>query len=130
MNSHPSEKITINANTTDLGKIDLLVEEGFYATRTEFIKTSMKLLLDKHEEETRHIMKTKLVSEYVVGLLVITKSDLEALKKCHQMKKIEVVGLLIIDKDITLELAKETISSITSYGVCRCAKEIKAYYNI
>ena len=37
-----SEKITINVGLVDLGQIDLLVDEGFYANRTDFIRTAIR----------------------------------------------------------------------------------------
>ena len=39
-------------------------------------------------------------------------------------------GLLVIEKDVSLELMKATISAIEIYGVCRCDKEIKQYYGL
>lgn len=124
------EKITINANTSDLGKIDLLVEEGFYTTRTEFIKTGMKLLLDKHEEETKHLIHTKSNDDWVIGVSVITKQELENIKIKGQTKSILCMGLLVIDNDISFDLIKETIISIKVYGVCRCSQQIKQYYSL
>jgi Arc/MetJ-type ribon-helix-helix transcriptional regulator len=35
-----TEKITLNLGPVDLGQIDLLVQEGFYSNRTDFIGTS------------------------------------------------------------------------------------------
>ncbi|PWC41436.1 CopG family transcriptional regulator, partial [Azospirillum sp. TSO22-1] len=43
-----SEKITINLGYVDLGHIDLLVQEGFYANRTDFIRTAIRNQIDRH----------------------------------------------------------------------------------
>jgi Arc/MetJ-type ribon-helix-helix transcriptional regulator len=37
-----TEKITINLGLVDLGQIDLLVQEGFYTNRTDFIRTAIR----------------------------------------------------------------------------------------
>lgn len=124
------EKITINANTSDLGKIDLLISEGFYTTRTEFIKTGMKLLLDKHEDDTKRLIHTKSNDNWVIGVSVITKQELENLKSKRKTTSILCMGLLVIDKDISLELIQETIKTIKVYGVCRCSQQIKQYYSL
>ena len=37
-----TEKITINLGLVDLGQIDLLVQEGFYTNRTDFVRTAIR----------------------------------------------------------------------------------------
>jgi Arc/MetJ-type ribon-helix-helix transcriptional regulator len=37
-----SEKITINLGYVDLGRVDLLVQEGFYSNRSDFIRTAIR----------------------------------------------------------------------------------------
>jgi Arc/MetJ-type ribon-helix-helix transcriptional regulator len=36
-----TEKLTVNLTPVDLGRIELLVEQGFYANRAEFIRTAI-----------------------------------------------------------------------------------------
>jgi Arc/MetJ-type ribon-helix-helix transcriptional regulator len=43
--SENTEKITINLGLVDLGQIDLLVQEGFYTNRTDFIRTAIRTQL-------------------------------------------------------------------------------------
>lgn len=128
MNTSPLEKITINANTADLGKIDLLVSEGFFATRTEFIKLAIKALLEQHEQDTRDILKIKVKNDWFIGVSAIAKSELEVLKAKGQKKTIVGMGLLVIDQDIPLQLLQDVITAIKVYGVCRCAPDIKTHY--
>ena len=54
-----TEKITININAVDLGYIDVLVREGYYATRTEFIKTAIKQQLERHNRELERMIERK-----------------------------------------------------------------------
>lgn len=128
-----TEKITININTVDLGYIDLLVNEGYYATRTEFIKTAIKKQLDKHEGDTRKLIQKKEDYGYQlsVGIGGFTKAELEAiLQKNGSRLKVVFVGLFILPKDITFELLEQTVESIKVYGVCRCSQEIKEKYGL
>ena len=61
-----TEKITINMSVVDLGKVDLLVQEGFYQNRTDFIRTAIRSQLDKHQTE----MKDAVVrNAYGMGIL-------------------------------------------------------------
>lgn len=132
MNINMTEKITINANTADLGLIDLLVSNGFYASRTEFIKVAIKSKLDSHEEDSKRLLDStgSQGGIFYVGLYLLKKEELEQLKRKGKTKKIVGAGLLQIDLDIPLELLKETITSIKAYGVVRCAPEVKAHYRI
>ncbi len=132
MNTNTTEKITINANTADLGLIDLLVDEGFYATRTEFIKTAIKAQLNTHSADKQRLIDTKSKSgdDWYMGVGAISLAELETLKKRGKTKKITAVGLLVIDKDIPLNLLKDTVTSIKVYGVCRCTPEVRAAYGL
>jgi metal-responsive CopG/Arc/MetJ family transcriptional regulator len=53
-------------NTVDLGKIDLLVHEGIYSNRTDFIRTAIGNLLDKHSFE---IQQSVVRHSFVIGFL-------------------------------------------------------------
>ena len=48
-----TEKITINLGLVDLGQIDLLVQEGFYQNRTDFIRTAIRNQLGAHADAGR-----------------------------------------------------------------------------
>jgi Arc/MetJ-type ribon-helix-helix transcriptional regulator len=129
-----TEKITININTIDLGHIDLLVNEGYYATRTEFIKTAVKKQLDRHEEDTKKLIEQKAKHgdyELSIGVGGFTKSELERIIQKKEAKiKMIFIGLFITPKDVTLELLEQAVESIKVYGVCRCSQEIKDRYGL
>lgn len=117
-----SEKITINLGYVDLGRIDLLVQEGFYSNRSDFIRTAIRNQLDTHVETVsksieRHTME--------LGLRDYTRADLEALKAEGEVLHVKVVGLARIASDVTPELALETIGSITVLGALQASPEIK-----
>src|SRR5512146_2108551 len=96
------EKITINLGYVDLGQIDLLVQEGFYANRTDLIRTATRNLLAVHADSVRQAAARKTLS---LGVLYVTQADLQARKAAGETLDIRVLGLATIDPDVTPELA-------------------------
>lgn len=118
-----TEKITINLGYVDLGRIDLLVQEGFFSNRTDFIRTAIRQQLRSQSEEVaRSIDRHKLE----VGLLELGVADLEAARAANEMLHVKVVGLLRIAADVTPELALKTIGSLTVLGALQASRELKA----
>ena len=118
-----TEKITINLGFVDLGHIDLLVREGFYSNRSDFIRTAIRNQLSTHGEEVR---KSIVRHTLELGLRHYTKEDLEALKAAGEKLRIKVLGLASIAADVTPALALATIESITVLGALHASKEIKS----
>jgi Arc/MetJ-type ribon-helix-helix transcriptional regulator len=118
-----SEKITINLGYVDLGRIDLLVKEGFYSNRTDFIRTAIRTHLSTHREAvTESIVRHTLE----LGLRDYSRSDLEAVKTAGKKLHIKVVGLVRIAADVPPKLALATIESITVLGALQASAEVKA----
>ncbi len=118
-----SEKITINLGFVDLGHIDLLVEEGFYSNRSDFIRTAIRNHLDRHAESVR---TTVVRRELDVGLRRYAKADLEAVRAAGETLEIQVLGLAVIADDVTPDLARETIASIHVLGALQASAAVKA----
>lgn len=121
--SGDSEKITINLGFVDLGHIDLLVREGFYSNRTDFIRTAIRNQLASHADALRQSI---LRNTFELGLRRLSRQELEAVKAKGERLRIQVVGLATIDDDVTPELALDTIESITALGAIRAGKDVKA----
>ena len=117
------EKITINMPPVDLGQIDLLVREGFYQNRTDFIRTAIRNQLNTHAEAVRQTVVRK---ELVLGLQHYSRSDLEAVREAGEMLEIRVLGLASIAEDVTPELALATIRSVSVLGAFRASSSVKA----
>ena len=118
-----TEKITINLGLVDLGQVDLLVQEGFYSNRTDFIRTAIRDRLATHAEEVRQTVARKTL---VLGLQHYTRRDLEAVQEAGETLEIKVLGLASIADDVPPELAQETIDSIVVLGAFRASPAIKA----
>jgi Arc/MetJ-type ribon-helix-helix transcriptional regulator len=117
-----TEKITINISVVDLGRIDLLVEQGFYSTRTDFIRTAIRNHLNTHSSTIEEAVTRRAI---VVGVLDFAQKDLNRYLKNKEQVDIRVVGMLYIEKDVTPELARATIKSIKVLGVFRASDEVK-----
>lgn len=120
-----TEKITINMNVVDLGKVDLLVEQGFYSNRTDFIKTSIRTQLLNHADIVDKIIVEK---SYTLGVTHFTKEYLENLHNEHKSLDVKVVGLLIIADDVDTTLAANTINSLKIMGVFKANDKIKSLF--
>ena len=118
-----SEKITVNLGYVDLGHIDLMVQEGFYANRTDFIRTAIRNQLERHGDAAKRSVARKGLE---LGLLQYTRKDLEAARAAGEKLHIRVLGLASIAADVTPELAGSTIASITVLGALHASPAVKA----
>jgi len=118
-----TEKITINLGLVDLGQIDLLVQEGFYSNRTDFIRTAIRNQLAVHKEEVKRTVARKTL---VLGVQHYTRSDLEAALAAGEKLQINVLGLASIADDVSPELALATIDSVEVLGAFRASPAVRA----
>jgi Arc/MetJ-type ribon-helix-helix transcriptional regulator len=118
-----TEKITINLGLVDLGQIDLLVQEGFYANRTDLIRTAIRSQLATHAEAVHHTVARKTL---VLGVQYYSRRDLEAVRDAGQRLEIRVLGLASIAEDVSPELALATIASVEVLGALRASPAVKA----
>ena len=118
-----SEKITINLGHVDLGHIDLMVQEGFYSNRTDFIRTAIRNQLERHADAVKQAIGRKKVE---LGLHHFSREDLEAIRAAGEVLHIRVLGLASIAADVTPELARATIGSIAVLGALHASSAVKA----
>jgi len=118
-----TEKITINLGYVDLGQVDLMVQEGFYSNRTDFIRTAIRNQLERHAD----VVKQSTVRNSLdLGLRHYSRADLEAAQRAGQMLQINVLGLATIAPDVTPELARATITSVSVLGALHATPAVKA----
>ena len=118
-----SEKITINLGYVDLGHIDLMVQDGFYSNRTDFIRTAIRNQLERHGDAVKQSVARKRLS---LGLSHFSRQDLEAVKAAGERLDIQVLGLASIGLDVTPELARQTIASVQVLGALHASAAVKA----
>lgn len=118
-----TEKITINMAAVDLGKIDLLVQEGLYSNRTDFIRTAIRSQLEKH---TLEIQQSVTRHSYAIGVVAYSRGDLEKARARGEKLKIAVMGMFHLPNDVPPDLAAEVIESLEVHGMFTASDEVKA----
>lgn len=118
-----TEKLTINLGFVDLGQIELLVREGLYSNRSDFIRTAVRNQIDRHGDILRQAIVRRSVD---LGLRLFTADDLMKAQAAGQMLDIRVLGLAVIAADVTPELARATISALTVLGALQASDAVKA----
>ena len=118
-----TEKITINLGYVDLGHIDLLVQDGFYSNRTDFIRTAIRNQIERHAEAAKQSVTRRNLD---LGLRHYGREDLEAAQATGQMLHIRVLGLASIAADVSPELARATIASVSVLGALQASPAVKA----
>lgn len=118
-----SEKITVNLGPVDLGHVDLLVQDGFYANRADFIRTAIRNQIERHAEATRHSVARRGLD---LGLRQLGRAELEAARDSGRPLDIRVLGLLAIAPDVSPELARAAIASLSVLGALQADPAVKA----
>jgi Arc/MetJ-type ribon-helix-helix transcriptional regulator len=108
-----SDKVTVNVGLVDLAQLDLLVEEGFYSNRTDFVRTAIRNLLQMHADTIRQTVVRK---RYVMGMHRYSRRELEQVVANGQQLDIQVLGLAVIEDDVDAELARAAIASVQVLG--------------
>ncbi len=117
-----TEKMTVNLGVVDLGQIDLLVQEGFYSNRSDLVRAAVRHQLAQHRDVLRSTVARRTLT---VGLQTCSKAELEGLRAAGQRLKIQVVGLARIAADVTPELARATIESVSVLGAFHASAEVR-----
>lgn len=123
MSTSELEKITVNLGLVDLGQIDLLVQEGFYSNRTDFIRTAIRNQISTHADTVKQTVARKTL---VLGLQHYSRRDLEEVRAAGETLEIKVLGLASIADDVSPELALETIDSVVVLGAFRASPAVKS----
>jgi Arc/MetJ-type ribon-helix-helix transcriptional regulator len=118
-----SEKITINLGFVDLGQVELLIREGFYSNRTDFIRSAIRAQLDRHTEAVKQSVARRRLE---LGLRHFTRADLERVRAAGETLHIQVLGLAVIAADVPSDLARATIASIQVLGALQASPDVKA----
>ena len=118
-----TEKITINLGYVDLGQIDLMVQEGFYSNRTDFIRTAIRNHLDRHADVVKRSAVRKSLD---LGLRHYSREDLEGARDAGEKLHIHVLGLASIASEVTPQLARDAIASVVVLGALHASAAVKA----
>ena len=136
MNENFSEKVSVNINTSTLSSIDLLVDNGYYSNRSDFINQALREGLQKHQNTLDRIIDQNTESyaegpnHWFIGVYGIEKRDIEIAKNRGREFEIKGYGVLVIDEDIDDETLFEVVRTIKVKGKVVCKKSIKEHYGL
>jgi len=116
-----TEKISFNISVVDLGQVDFLVDQGFYSSRTDFLITAVRRQIDSHSLTVRKAVEQKVMT---VGMTILNRIDLEKRVANNKPLDIRVVGVLKIEDDVTPELVRDAIKSVSVFGKIRARPEV------
>ena len=117
-----AEKITINLEPVDLGRIDLLVEQGLYANRTDLIKTAIRNQIARHDSTIDDLIVRK---SWVLGVEVLDRSDLERILAEGDRLRLRIIGMLSLASDVDPDLALKAIESVSVRGAFRAPEGVR-----
>jgi Arc/MetJ-type ribon-helix-helix transcriptional regulator len=117
-----TEKMTVNVGVVDLGQVDLLVQEGFYSNRSDLMRTALRNQLALHADVVRQTVARRTLT---VGLQHLGRAELEAVVAAGQRLQVQVVGLARIADDVTPELARAAIESVTVLGAFQASPAVR-----
>lgn len=117
-----TEKMTVNVGVVDLGHVDLLVQEGFYSNRSDLIRTALRNQLALHADTVKQAVARRTLT---VGLQHFSRADLEKVVGAGQRLQVQVVGLARLGDDVTPELARAAIESVTVLGAFQASPAVR-----
>jgi len=115
-----TEKVCVNLPAAELGKIDVLVAEGLFASRTDLIRNGIRMVLDAHDETVTRVART----DARIGYQLLLRSELETARLARKKINTFVVGVLRIQSSVTPDLADETIERIRIFGSVKAPPEV------
>ncbi len=118
-----TEKISFNMSAVDLGQVDLLVNQGFYSSRTDFLIAAVRRQIDGHAATVQQEVQRKFMT---LGMASYGREDLEERAAAGNPIEIRVVGVLKIADDVTPQLARAAIKSVSVFGKIRAKPEVVA----
>lgn len=126
--ANETEKLTLNLGVVELAQIDVLTERGLCANRSDFIRTAVR----KHLEGYEHAFQQQLASVPGekhriggIGIISLSRKTLEAIERERAKANISVIGMLVLDKNISTELFQNTVEYISVKGRLSASDEIK-----
>lgn len=128
-----AEKVSVNMNDEVLSKVDLLVEDGFYANRSDFINRAVQQQLDRESATIDKLLvihsKEKInENQWFIGIQTIGRAYLEEVKSQGLHLKIKGCGVLYFDKDVDAALIYNTVDMISSKIRLFADAEVREHY--
>jgi Arc/MetJ-type ribon-helix-helix transcriptional regulator len=107
-----TEKVCVNLPAAELGKIDVLVAEGLFASRTDLIRAGIREVLESNPQP----IERAAVTGARIGYQLLVRSELEEVRRSGKRLDLFVIGVLRIQDTVSPELAEATIERVRIFG--------------
>ena len=126
-----TEKVSVNMNIATISQIDLLVDEGYFSNRSDFINQAVRQVLDQKAHIVDNVRQRQIEKDHFwfIGLAVLGKEDLMKAKENKKKLNISGYGLLGIE-DVPDDLVIETVESIRVKGKIVCSEKVREYFSL
>lgn len=147
-----NEKVSVNMNSATLASIDLLVDNGFYSNRSDFINQAVRQALrEQRSDIDRIVEKNEKMATYesgnwkvsarasssarsgdhwFFGASGITRRELEELHAAGDKLRLKGYGVLVIDQDCDEEMLFSVVEEIKVRGKVCAADSVKKHYGL
>lgn len=135
-----TEKVSVNMNISTLSYIDLLVDNGYYSNRSDFINHAVRESLSSQSKIVDRIIESNIVKEenpgavpsntWFIGVCTFSKEYLEKALKQGIKINIRGYGMFFISKECSDQLVIDSIESISIRGKVVCSDTIKKHFNL
>ena len=130
-----NEKVSVNINSSTLSYIDLLVDNGYYSNRSDFINHAVRQALEQKQSIVERIVQNKSENksdsnDWFIGVYCPEREYLERKKSNGEKIRISGYGVLILKKEYPDELITQTIENINIRGSIRCSEGLKKHYGL
>lgn len=130
-----TEKVSVNINSSTLSNIDLLVDNGYYSNRSDFINQALRNTLQQHQSTLDRIIEkneTGATTEnpWFLGICGLTSAELNQMHEKGKPVTYRGYGILIIEEDCDEEKLFSIIKDIKVKGKVFCSEAIKKHYSL
>lgn len=133
-NENFSEKVSVNINSSTLSAIDLLIDNGYYSNRSDFINQALRDSIGRQQSIIDRISKQNDEKEgdpWFIGVSGITRRGLaETYESGSRALALRGYGVLVIDRDCDLEQLFAVYESIRIRGRVVCSDEVRDHFKI
>ncbi len=130
-----TEKVSVNINTSTLSSIDLLVDNGYYSNRSDFINQALRDALQQHRSTlgaivNKHSEKQDKRNQWFFGVSGLTRGELMTMHYDGEKIKVRGYGVYMIDENCHEDMLFEVLESIDVRGKVLCTDSVRRHYNL
>ncbi len=131
-----TDKVSVNINSSTLAAIDLLVDNGYYSNRSDFINQALRDSLDRRQTVIDRLLEESKSGGgndrlWFFGVSGIGAGEVEACLRRNRRIRIVGYGVFMIDESIEPAKLFAVLSEIRVRGRVVCKnKEIREHYRL